>query len=218
MPHFLFRKPKSFSIKFDEIEDATPSETPFWEIQRAEALEIITTFYSSWQTLWNSTRLSLGDLGLSEEENRRLIYYENEQKKTILHLLAEILVAWEKDDRMTFSSSILSLAKELRPSLIHFETSDSESHNLRPDQLERLRYYTQIQADALKSSIEDLQRLAWHKFEFGDKILTISNAEALIKEKLNISSFDFLDFTTEPEFNAHGFYPALLQESTDFGF
>lgn len=218
MPHFLFRKPKTFSIKFDEIEDETPSETPFWEIQRAEALEIITTFYSSWQTLWNSTRLSFGDLRLSEEENRRLIYYENEQKKTILRLLAKILVAWEKDDRLVFSDSILALAKELRPSLVHFEASDSESFTLNQDQLERLRVYTVNQASSLKFAVEELQRLAWHKFEFGDKVLTESNAESLIREKLGISYFDFLDFKEEPDFHAHGFYPALLQESTDFGF
>ena len=91
MPHFLFRKPKTFSINFTEIEDDTSSETPFWEIQRAEALEIITRFYSSWQVLWESTRLSFGDLGLSEEGLRRLIYYENEQKKTVINLLAEML-------------------------------------------------------------------------------------------------------------------------------
>lgn len=218
MPHFLFRKCKPFSVKFDEIEDETPSETPFWEIQRSEALEIIATFYSSWQTLWNSTRLSFGDLNLSEEENRRLIYYENEQKKTILHLLARILVAWEKDDHLAFSDSVLAIAKELRPSLMHFETSESETFALTQDQLERLHNYTLNQASSLKYTVEELQRLAWHKFEFGDKVLTESNAESLIREKLGISYFDFLDFKEEPDFHAHGFYPALLQESTEFGF
>ncbi len=218
MPHFLFRKPKTFSINFTEIEDDTSSETPFWEIQRAEALEIITRFYSSWQVLWESTRLSFGDLGLSEEGLRRLIYYENEQKKTVINLLAEMLVAWEKDDQIDFSAAVLCLAKELRPSLTHFETTESESFTLTPEQLERLKVYTKNEANSLKTAIEDLQRLSWHKFEFGDKVLTVPIAESLIKEKLNISSLEYLDFATEPEFNAHGFFPALLQESTDFGF
>ena len=218
MPHFSFRKPKTFSINFTEIEDSTTSETPFWEIQRAEALEIIITFFKSWQILWRSTRLSLGDLGLSEEGLRRLIYYENEQKKTVINLLAEMLVAWEKDDQIDFSASVLCLAKELRPSLTHFETTESESFELTPWQLEHLKNYTRNQAKTLKTAVQELQRLSWHKFEFGDKVLTVPIAESLIKEKLDIPSFDFIDFGTEPEFNAHGFFPALLQESTDFGF
>ncbi len=218
MPHFLFRKPKTFSINFTEIEDDVSSETPFWEIQRAEALDIITRFYSSWQMLWESTRLSFGNLGLSEEGRRRLIYYENEQKETVINLLAEMLVAWEKDDQIDFSAAVLCLAKELRPSLTNFETTESESFTLTPEQLERLKVYTKNEADSLKTTIEDLQRLSWRKFEFGDKVLTVPIAESLIKEKLNVSSLEYLDFTTEPEFNAHGFFPALLQESTDFGF
>ena len=218
MPHFLFRKPKTFSINFSEIEDDASSETPFWEIQRNEALDIITRFYSSWQALWEATRRSIGDLGLSEEGLRRLIYYENEQKKTVINLLAEMLVAWEKDDQIDFSASVLCLAKELRPSLTHFETTESESFALTPDQLERLKVYTNNEAKSLKTTIEDLQRLSWHKFEFGDKVLTVPIAESLIKEKLSIPSLDFIDFACEPEFNAHGFYPALLQESTEFGF
>lgn len=218
MPHFLFRKPKTFSINFTEIEDEGTSETPFWEIQRAEALEIITTFYTSWQVLWESTRLAFGNLGLSDEGYRRLIYYENEQKQTVVSLLAEILVAWEKDDRIDFSAAVLQLAKELRPSLTHFETTEADSFQLIPEQLERIKAYTRTEANSLKKAVEELQRLAWRKFEFGDKVLTQSAAESLIKEKLNISNFDYLDFATEPEFNAHGFFPALLQESTDFGF
>ena len=217
MPHFSFRKRKKFSINFAEIEDNTSSETPFWEIQRAEALEIITTFFSSWQVLWESTRLSFGDLGLSEEAKRHLIYYENEQKKTVLHLLAKILVAWEKDDRLSFSDAVLCLAKELRPSLTRFETIEADSFALTPNHLERLKIYTQNEANSLKSAIEELQRLSWHKFEFGDKVLTESNAESLIREKLGISYFDFLDFKEEPDFHGHGFFPSLLQESADFG-
>ena len=217
MPHFLFRKPKTFSINFTEIEDEMPSETPFWEIQRTEALEIITTFFSSWQVLWESTRLSFGDLGLSEEGTRHLIYYENEQRKTVLHLLAKILVAWEKDDRLAFSDAVLCLAKELRPSLTHFETMETESFTLTPNHLERLKEYTRNEANSLKSAVEELQRLAWHKFEFGDKVFTESAAESLIREKLGLSYFDFLDFKEEPDFHGHGFFPSLLQESADFG-
>ncbi len=216
MPHFLSRKHKKLSINFSEIDDGTISETPFWEVQRSEALEIITTFFTSWQSLWQSTKLSLGNLNLSEESNRRLIYYENEQKRTVVHLLAEILVAWEKDDGTNFSNAVVNLAKELRPSVTHFETDSNENFVLTPAALQILKIYTTREALTLKNAIEKLQQLSWHKFEFGDKVLTISTAEALIEEQLHLTYFDFLDFNTDPEF-ASGFLPELLQDSADFG-
>ena len=217
MPHFLFRKPKKFSINFSEIEAQTASETPFWEVQRSEALQVLTTFYSSWQDLWSATKRALGPVQLTEDGRYRLEYYESEQQKTVISLLAKALVAWEKDDQPTFSAAIFDLAHELRPSLTHFETSETETFSLTPFQNELLKNYTRAEATSLKSTITELQRLAWRKFEFGDKVLSQTNAEALIKERLGLSNFDFLDFSQEPEFNAHGFLPALLQESADFG-
>ncbi|MBQ1528099.1 hypothetical protein IIZ77_00425, partial [Candidatus Saccharibacteria bacterium] len=83
-------------------------------------------------------------------------------------------------------------------------------------ELQILKQSTLRVAAYLKSAIEELQRLSWHKFEFGDKVLTHSGAVALIKERLNLTYFDFLDMATEPEFK-NGFLPELLQESADFG-
>ena len=217
MPHFFIKKPKTFSVNFAEIETETVSETPFWEIQREEALNVVTSIYSSWQTLWTATKRALGDLGLSEDGLRRLAYYESDQKKNILDLLAKIQVAWEKDDRAAFSDSVMKLAYELRPSLKHFESSDTEVFSLAPEKQEILKIFSQNQAMKLKASIEELQRLSWRKFEFGDKVLTESNAKALIKEKLGLTFLEFLDSKEEPEFNPHGFFPSLLQDSADFG-
>ena len=217
MPHFLFKHRKKFSINFSEIENEAQNETPFWEVQRGEALQVLTTFYSSWQDLWTATKRALGPVSLSEDGRRRLEYYESEQQKTALKLLANTLVAWEKDDQPAFSAAVIALARELRPSLTHFETSDTEPFTLTPFQAELLKNYTRSEAISLKSTITELQRLAWRKFEFGDKVLSPSLAEALIRERLGLSNFDFLDFKNEPEFNAHGFLPALLQESADFG-
>ena len=218
MPHFFTRNRKKFSVNFSEIEDQSTSETPFWEVQRGEALQVLTTFYSSWQDLWTATKRTLGPVTLSEDGRRRLEYYESEQQKTVLKLLASTLVAWEKDDQSAFSAAVIALARELRPSLTHFETSDTEQpFALTPFQTELLKNYTRSEATSLKSTITELQRLAWRKFEFGDKVLSPSLAEALIRERLGLSNFDFLDFKSEPEFNAHGFLPALLQESADFG-
>ena len=217
MPHFFTRNRKKFSINFSEIESESALETPFWEVQRGEALQVLTTFYSSWQDLWTATKRALGPVNLSEDGRRRLEFYESEQQKTILRLLASTLVAWEKDDQSAFSAAIFDLARELRPSLTHFETSETEPFSLTPAQSELLKHYTRAEATSLKSAITELQRLAWRKFEFGDKALSPSLAEALIRERLGLSNFDFLDFATEPEFNARGFLPALLQESADFG-
>ena len=127
MPHFLFKKPQKFSINFSEIENEAQNETPFWEIQRAEVIEIITTFYSNWQALWQGTKQALGNLNLSDESLRRLHYYENEQQQTVLNLLADTLVAWEKDDGAGFSAAVFDLARELRPSLMHFETDATDT-------------------------------------------------------------------------------------------
>ena len=217
MPHFLFRPKKKFSINFSEIENEAQNETPFWEIQRGEALQVLTTFYSSWQDLWTTTKHALGPVNLSDEGRRRLEFYESEQQKTLIRLLAEILVAWEKDDQPAFSSAVFRLAQELRPSLNHFETSEAEPFALTTTQAALLKHYTAAEATSLKSAITELQRLSWRKFEFGDKVLSPSLAEALIRERLGLSNFDFLDFTTEPEFRGHGFFPALLQDSADFG-
>ena len=217
MPHFLFKKPKTFSVNFSEIEDETASETPFWETQRAEALQVLTTFYSSWQALWQGTRNALGNLSLSENGKSRLAFYENEQKHTVIHLLASILVAWEKDDDSAFSEAVLNLARELRPSLTHFETDIDENFSLTPAQLAILKTFTSREAVYLKNAVTELQHLSWHKFEFGDKVLSLSAAQKLIEEKLHLTYFDFLDFDENPEFNAHGFLPELLQDSADFG-
>ncbi|MBR2695804.1 hypothetical protein IKE86_02770 [Candidatus Saccharibacteria bacterium] len=216
MPHFSFKKPHKFSVNFAEIEAKAASETPFWEVQRSEALNIITTFFRTWQTLWTGTKQALGDLHLSEESLRRLHYYENEQQQTILNLLASILVAWEKDSGADFSTAVLSLAKELRPSLMHFETDLDDNFALNQAQLQLLKHFTAREAAYLKSAVEDLQRLSWHKFEFGDKALSHSNAVALIKEQLHLTYFEFLDTSTEPTFK-NGFLPELLQDSVDFG-
>ena len=216
MPHFLFKKPKTFSINFEEIADESASETPFWEVQRSEAVKNLTTFYASWQALWSNVKRAMGDLNLSKSSLDHLEFYETEQKKTVLNLLAQILVAWEKDDSSAFSGAVLALAKELRPSLVYFESGD-EAPNFSELQREYLKYFTKNEAASLKTTIEELQRLSWHKFEFGDKVLSVSAAEQLLREQLGLSYFEFLDFATEPEFNTRGFYPALLQASADFG-
>ena len=216
MPHFFSKHRKKFSINFSEIESQALSEIPFWEVQRNEVLRVLTTFYSSWQDLWTTTKRTLDPIYLSDEDLHHLEFYESEQQKTVIKLLADALVAWEKDDQTAFSATIFNLAHELRPSLMHFETSTAESFSLSPSQTINLKEYTKSEAASLKSTIAELQRLAWRKFEFGDKVLSPSLAEALIKERLGISNFEFLDFSAEPQFNTRGFLPALLQESADF--
>ncbi len=217
MPHFLFKKRKTFSVDFSEIENNPAQETPFWETQRAEAVKVITRFYTNWQALWQGTRNALGQLRLSESGHDRLNFYETEQKRTVIHLLAEILIAWEKDDSRAFSNAVVYLARELRPSITHFENDTTEDFSITPAQLAILNDFTTRETNYLKQALNDLQRLSWYKFEFGDKVISINNAEALIKENLGISSFDYLDFSTEPEFNPHGFFPALLQEADELG-
>lgn len=216
MPHFLFRPKKKFSINFEELGEESVPEIPFWEVQRNEAADILVTFFSSWQADWSRIKLFLGSLNISSDDAERLDYYEREQKKTALHHIAEALVAWEKDDSNAFSLAIYNLAKELRPSIYHFEDGEAYTRALTENQRHMLKNFTLYEAQSLKATVATLQKLAWHKFEFGDKVISVSAAEALLEEKLGLTYYEFLDFKEEPEFNAHGFFPALLQESTDF--
>ena len=210
MPHFFTKKPKTFSIDFTEINNESAQETPFWELQRAEALKVITTFYTNWQALWQGTKNALGPLKLSENGKDRLNYYENEQKQTVIHLLAEILIAWEKDDSTDFSNAVVKLARELRPSLIQFENDATEDFAITPSQLALIKNFSARETYYLKLALNNLQKLSWYKFEFGDNVISI-------KESLGIPSFDYLDFSTEPDFHPHGFFPALLQEADELG-
>lgn len=216
MPHFLFRRKKKFSVNFEELGDESVPEIPFWEIQRNEAVDILITFFSSWQADWARVKQNLGNLNFAPEDAERLDYYEAEQKKTALHHAAEMLAAWERDDEYSFSHAVYNLAKELRPSLYHFEDGEAYTNALNSHQRDMLRNFTGYEAQSLKATVANLQKLAWRKFEFGDKVITISSAERLLEEKLGLTYFEFLDFKEEPEFNGHGFFPALLQESTDF--
>ncbi|MBR2587081.1 hypothetical protein IKE71_01755 [Candidatus Saccharibacteria bacterium] len=215
MPHFLYKNRKSFSVNFEEIANEQASEPPFWEIQRGEVVDILTTFFTSWQASWQSTGRSLGNLNLTSEDLSRLNYYEHEQKSTVLHLLAEILVAWEKDDNEAFSESVLKLARELRPYLNYFEPSDSAALVLTPSQTVILKNFTRSESASLKTTIESLQRLAWHKLEFGDKVLTVPDAESLLAGKLGLSHLAFLDFELEPDSRTDTPLHALLQPSAE---
>ncbi|MBR3180983.1 hypothetical protein IKF63_02805, partial [Candidatus Saccharibacteria bacterium] len=69
----------------------------------------------------------------------------------------------------------------------------------------------------LKDSVRELQLLSWKKINFEENIITESAAEELIREKLGLTYFDFVDNEETPSFS-DGYYPALLQDSTDQGF
>ena len=215
MALFLSKKAPIF-VSFPENTDESVSETPFWEVQRTEALEILTYIFETWNASWENTKHALGDLNLSESGLRRLNFYENEQKKEIISLLAKILVCFERGDDFSFSNHLISLAKELRPSLPYVEYDPEENFSLTPYQLAQLRNFMQSEAISLKSSVSELQSLA-RKRILSENILTESNAEQLIREKLGLTYFDFVEFKEEPEFS-DGYYPELLQESIDFGF
>lgn len=213
-PNFSsFRSLKAFFSKTKNKDD-TPDARPIEEIQRSEALEILAEIFISWQSLWKNTKDTLGDLHLSEHNLRRVNFYETEQRRSVVILLSELLVAWELSDTPTFSDLTVALAKELRPSYPYVEYDPEETLTLSPTEFSILRNYIKSISILLKESISDLQNLATKRLSFNSKPLTLDAAEALLRDRLGLSYFDFVDFDSEKGFQK-GYYPALLQESTD---
>lgn len=207
----------SVSDSFESVDvfDDTAEDCPYWEIQRNEALEVITSLYLLWDKSWSDTKTALGVLQLSESGLRRLNFYESEQKKSIISALAKLLVAWETNDQSAFSTAVLILAREFRPSLPYVEYEPNENFTLNSSQLSLLRYYLRAIADIFKTSISDLQTLSQNKIDFNTNALSESAAESLIRDQLGLSFFDFIDFGDDPKFNS-GYYPELLQLSAEF--
>ncbi len=216
MSAFFTRKLR-FYTSFPENTPSAPIEEPFWEVQRQEALDLISNLFTHWQESWKNVNLSLRNFHLSESNLRRVNFYETEQKKEILSILSKILTAWENSEEEKFSENILALAKELRPSYPYVEYEPGEKIVLSEENLKVLREYVENEANFLKETIKELQHLSWKKIELPGEKLTETVAESLLKEKLGLTYFDFIDTESTPVFN-NGYYPALLQESTDQGF
>lgn len=209
---------------------------------REKALEILCFIFEAWDSSWKNAKLSLGNLNLSEGITRRLTFFETEQRRTTLGFLARLFVAWDSENEADFSASVVSLASELRPAFWSLETDPEEGIMFSDSQASVLRFHSKQVAGILKSAVSDLKALpaksapAPRSASFGfiaegnylvpapeptapedSKPLTLERAETLIREKLGLSFFDFLEWNTEPDFHA-GYFPALLQESTDLGF
>lgn len=209
----LFKsKPKDFS----PFENGFKPEKTFIEEQRDEALEVLIPLYRNWWESWVKVKEGLGDLGLSKEGLRRLDYYETEQRKSVISIMAEVLVDWEKEETTKFGEDVVRLAKEMRPSLPYVEYGEGDEFQLSQVQILKLRDFMSEQAKTVKEAILELQGLAWKKFDFGEATITQKAAEELIEERLGITWFEFLDFQGEVEF-VDGYFPALLQQATDDG-
>ena len=170
-------------ILSDKIED----------FEREEALNLLCSLFTSWNSSWNNTAASLSSLNFSESTKRRIHFYETEQKQAILTLLASIFVAWDREDPATFSNSVVNLARELRPSLPYIELEPDESFILSPLDMSRLRSFVERSASLLKNTVSDLKTLSSRRFRFETTPLTNTNAEALLREKLNLPRLDLLD-------------------------
>lgn len=211
--HKIFKKTAK---EFSPIETGFVSEKSFIEEQRDEALDVLIPLYKEWWDNWLKVKNALGELKLSKEGFRRLDFYETEQRKSVISIMASILVDWEKDEMAKFGEDVVKLAKEMRPSLPYVEYSEGEEFELSLEQIGKLRSFMSFQAKKVKDAVIELQNLSWKKFEFKDAALTQKAAEELLEERLGITWFEFLDFNGEVEFT-DGYFPALLQQATDDG-
>ena len=201
----------------------------FYQDPRERALDILQFIYEAWASSWQETLAKLGKLNLPEAVLHRLNFYDNEQRHSIVSCLARLLVTWESADKAGFSSAVSALAHELRPSFASLGAE--EGIILEPTQLSLLRRYLSRISGILKSSIAELAALpapADHvqntssaqnsaNLSQPTKPLDFTAAESLLRERLGLSFFDFLEFSEEPTFG-NGYFPALLQDSIDQGF
>ena len=171
--------------------NSTEPSSSIEEFQREEALNILASLFTSWATSWNHTSSGLYNLRLSESTKRRVRFYETEQKQAILSLLSSILVAWEGEDRDAFANSIILLAKELRPSLPYVELEPEETLALSPLDMYRLRSFVETMATLLKNTVADLENRSERRFHFNLPPLSLSQAQSLLEEKLNLHQLDF---------------------------
>ena len=195
--------------------------SPFFnQDNRERALDILSFIYETWASSWQETLVKLGTLNLPQAALQRLNFHDNEQRRAIVSHLAKLLVAWEAANEPDFSSAVAALARELRPSLAAAELE--EGSILTQTQLAELRAYLSRLSTNLKSSIAELKSLPAPSFNPGVitsvKTLPLTNAaaETLLRERLGLSFFDFLEFNSEPTFG-NGYFPALLQDSIDQG-
>lgn len=216
MALFLFKHPLRFRKEakkplFVQIEE----EQSFEETQRLEALSVLVNLFRSWDSNWQETKRRLGPLNLSESGLRSLTLFESDQKKAVLALLSNILAAWETGNRAVFGDNIVTLARELRPSLPYVEFDIDEHFSLSPTQMSLLRDFIETTGSSLKDTILELSVLSDKKLPFIEQPLTPTRAEALLREHLGFQYFDFIDFGEETDFRP-GYYPALLEASTEF--
>ena len=193
----------------------------FYQDTRERALDILSFIYEAWISTWRETLASLGELHLSEATASRLAFYDHEQRRAVISLLARLIVSWESHNDADFSAIVPALARELRPSFASAEAE--EGIILSPAQLSIIRSYLSRISNILKPSISELQHLPTPSFDTSTdtpttsmRPLTPESAEQLLRERLGLSSFDFLEFSDEPTF-ASGYFPALLQDSIDQG-
>ena len=211
--HKLFKKNVQ---DFNPLETGFISEKSYIEEQRDEALDVLVPLYKDWWENWTKTKNNLGQLSLSKEGFRRLEYYETEQRKSVVSIMANILVDWETENMTKFGDDVVKLAKEMRPSLPYVEYTEGEEFELSLEQIGKLRVYMSTQAKKVKDAVVELQNLSWKKFDFKDKALSEKSAEELLEERLGVTWFEFLDFNGEVKFT-DGYFPALLQQATDDG-
>ena len=203
------------------------------ETERSDLLALLSTFFSSWQNLWQGTKTQLIHLNLSESGTRRVNFYESEQRKSILTLLAELFVLEDTrtpsntPDGTTFATNfaplVLSLAKELRPSLAYAEYDPSENFTLDKSSLFFLRLYLKNASALLKTLVSDLEKFRTKRLDLTPAAsgapdfqpISVDSARRLLENSLGLSNFDFIDFDSNPTFK-NGYFPALLQASADF--
>ncbi len=177
--------------------------------QRSEIVQRLAILYWNWNIRWENARKSLGDLHLSEYGLKQIEFYEREQKRDVVSILASLLLDWEYSDFEKLKIDMITLASGMKPSIPYVEYTDDKLQ-LNQDQVEKIKTYAREQATSVKQCMSDLLSPERRRFDICDSNLTSEMAESLLRVELGVTIFDFIEPVEEFNFEEDkSAFPAL---------
>lgn len=183
--------------------------------QRNEIVQKLAILYWDWNLRWEETRHKMGDLAISKAGIAQIEFYEREQKREVVSLLAQLLVDWEHENDEELKLGMVKLAYAMRPSVPYVEYSD-DALRLTEEQVGVIKNYAKEQATSVKRCLWELTSAAERRFGAYESNLTIEMAESMMRSELGVTMFDFME-QDNFEFEEKASFPALYLSALEDG-